>query len=106
MPTHFSTHARDKRILLPCLPLIEQCGRQDRAVRRARIRKCTYEFTLLRFLAVGAVLLEESDQIRDLLFVLDAGERHLGARHVTTGIDDIFAKYFFRPHPVKCLECV
>src|SRR5450631_3573330 len=41
-------------------------------------------------LAVGVVLRNEGPEIVDFLVVLDAGEGHLGARHLGLGIPDVF----------------
>ena len=45
-----------------------------------------------RCLVVGV---EISDQILDLLLVLDPGERDLGARHLCFRILDVFRKRYF-----------
>ena len=56
-----------------------------------------------RRLVVGV---EISDQILDLLLVLDPGERDLGARHLCFRILDLFRKRYFIPGDSRILFAV
>jgi hypothetical protein len=58
---------------------------------------------LLHLLPRRVELRQVGDQVRDLLRVLDAGERHLGAGDLAPGVDDVFAERRLVPGDVRLL---
>src|SRR6516225_8238497 len=53
--------------------------------------------------ALGVVLLDVCPQVLNFLFVLDAGEDHLGAGNLGSGILDIIGEGFLVPHDARIL---